>query len=185
METILISLIRIFRLGPDVSLNGSPTVSPVMVALCVSEPFPPKCPCSTYFFALSQAPPEFAIKIANTNPVDNPPHNKPMTEHQMANCSGWWLVVITDPDVTVWIKRSKISCLLVLEGWFRLYFEAACSQRSIFSLLLSRKSMSSNPFNRQLFLYGLMSNCSERPVSLLVIRCSSRLTVNVMDKIES
>ena len=33
IATMLISLIRIFRLGPDVSLNGSPTVSPTTAAL--------------------------------------------------------------------------------------------------------------------------------------------------------
>lgn len=33
METILISLIRMFKLGPEVSLKGSPTVSPTTVAL--------------------------------------------------------------------------------------------------------------------------------------------------------
>jgi len=32
-ETMLMSLIRMFRLGPEVSLNGSPTVSPTTVAL--------------------------------------------------------------------------------------------------------------------------------------------------------
>ena len=39
--TTLISLIRMFRLGPEVSLNGSPTVSPMTAALCGSEPLPP------------------------------------------------------------------------------------------------------------------------------------------------
>lgn len=33
IATILISLIKIFKLGPEVSLNGSPTVSPMTVAL--------------------------------------------------------------------------------------------------------------------------------------------------------
>lgn len=33
IETILINLIRMFKDGPDVSLNGSPTVSPTTVAL--------------------------------------------------------------------------------------------------------------------------------------------------------
>lgn len=33
IETMLMSFIRIFKLGPDVSLNGSPTVSPTTVAL--------------------------------------------------------------------------------------------------------------------------------------------------------
>jgi len=35
-----INLIRMFSEGPAVSLKGSPTVSPTMVALCRSEPFP-------------------------------------------------------------------------------------------------------------------------------------------------
>ncbi len=47
----------------DVSLNGSPTVSPTTVAACSGVPF---CfsSTSTIFFALSQAPPAFAMKIA-------------------------------------------------------------------------------------------------------------------------
>ena len=36
-ETIDINLIKIFIDGPDVSLNGSPTVSPVTEALCGSD----------------------------------------------------------------------------------------------------------------------------------------------------
>jgi|GEM_PF-2595638 len=37
-ETTAISLSRILRDGPEVSLNGSPTVSPTTAALCGSEP---------------------------------------------------------------------------------------------------------------------------------------------------
>lgn len=77
-ETIDINLIRMFSEGPDVSLNGSPTVSPTTAALCASDPFPPCCPVSINFFALSQAPPAFAMKIARRNPVDNPPTSKPI-----------------------------------------------------------------------------------------------------------
>ena len=36
-ETIDINLIKIFIDGPEVSLNGSPTVSPVTAALCGSD----------------------------------------------------------------------------------------------------------------------------------------------------
>jgi hypothetical protein len=39
--TIVITLRRMFIAGPDVSLNGSPTVSPTTAALCGSEPLPP------------------------------------------------------------------------------------------------------------------------------------------------
>ena len=41
IATMLINLIRMLRLGPEVSLNGSPTVSPTTVALWASLPFPP------------------------------------------------------------------------------------------------------------------------------------------------
>lgn len=41
MATMLISFIKIFKDGPEVSLNGSPTVSPITAALWASEPLPP------------------------------------------------------------------------------------------------------------------------------------------------
>lgn len=34
------SLIKMFKLGPLVSFNGSPTVSPITAALCCTLPFP-------------------------------------------------------------------------------------------------------------------------------------------------
>ena len=48
-DTIDISLIRILSDGPEVSLNGSPTVSPMTLAACASEPLPPKAPFSINF----------------------------------------------------------------------------------------------------------------------------------------
>src|SRR4030067_1855564 len=41
-ETMYISLINIFMAGPDVSLHGSPTVSPTTAALCASDFLPPR-----------------------------------------------------------------------------------------------------------------------------------------------
>ena len=41
IETMDMSLIRIFKLGPEVSLKGSPTVSQTTPALCAAEPLPP------------------------------------------------------------------------------------------------------------------------------------------------
>ena len=41
METVDTSLMRMFREGPEVSLKGSPTVSPTTAALWHSEPLPP------------------------------------------------------------------------------------------------------------------------------------------------
>ena len=40
METVEQSLMRMFREGPEVSLKGSPTVSPMTAALWQSEPLP-------------------------------------------------------------------------------------------------------------------------------------------------
>ena len=34
-----INFIRIFKAGPEVSFNGSPTVSPTTAALWISDPF--------------------------------------------------------------------------------------------------------------------------------------------------
>jgi hypothetical protein len=41
LATKHITVMRVFKDGPAVSLNGSPTVSPTTAALCASEPFPP------------------------------------------------------------------------------------------------------------------------------------------------
>ncbi len=43
----------------------------------MSEPFPPRLPFSTYFLALSHAPPAFAINRANATQPKRPPANIP------------------------------------------------------------------------------------------------------------
>ena len=68
-----VNFIKIFIEGPEVSLNGSPTVSPVTDALCASEPLyviSPLIitPASNDFLALSQAPPALFWKIAHKTP---------------------------------------------------------------------------------------------------------------------
>jgi hypothetical protein len=63
-DTRFMTLISGFKAGPAVSLKGSPTVSPITAALWASEPFPPSCPSSMCFFALSHAPPELDKKFA-------------------------------------------------------------------------------------------------------------------------
>ena len=68
-EVKLITTKRVLIAGPAVSLKGSPTVSPVIEALCVSVPLPPRFPSSIYFLALSQAPPALDMNIAKTNPL--------------------------------------------------------------------------------------------------------------------
>src|SRR5471032_1355030 len=66
------TLISGLMAGPAVSLNGSPTVSPMIVASCAGEPLPPWLPSSTSFLALSQAPPELARKTAMDPGRDRP-----------------------------------------------------------------------------------------------------------------
>src|SRR5574344_682626 len=85
MLTIDISFMRILSDGPEVSLNGSPTVSPTIVALWQAEPLPPKLPSSTIFFALSHAPPALAINTARVNPAVRPPTRSPMTPATPSN----------------------------------------------------------------------------------------------------
>ena len=79
MLTIDISLMRMLSDGPEVSLNGSPTVSPTMVSLWFSLPLPPKFPSSIIFLALSHAPPEFDMNTARVKPAASPPVSNPST----------------------------------------------------------------------------------------------------------
>ena len=59
----VVNLIIGLRATEDVSLKGSPTVSPTTEASCKAEPFS-YISTSTIFFALSQLPPALAIKTA-------------------------------------------------------------------------------------------------------------------------
>ena len=68
-DTRFMTLMSGLSAGPAVSLNGSPTVSPMTAALWASEPLPPSWPSSMYFFALSHAPPEFDSVLAISWPV--------------------------------------------------------------------------------------------------------------------
>src|SRR5690554_6829693 len=82
METIEVNLIRMFMEGPEVSLNGSPTVSPVTDALWASDPLYSITPLiitpfSNDFLALSQAPPELFWNIPINTPDTVIPANVP------------------------------------------------------------------------------------------------------------
>ena len=77
-DTRDMTVMRVFKEGPAVSLNGSPTVSPTTDALCASEPGPPYCPVSMNFLALSHSPPALDIRRAKITPVKiAPPRNPP------------------------------------------------------------------------------------------------------------
>src|SRR5690554_1557264 len=83
-ETMDINLINIFMEGPEVSLNGSPTVSPVTDALWASDPLYSilpliSTPASKDFLALSHAPPALFWNIPistpdTVTPASNPPN---------------------------------------------------------------------------------------------------------------
>src|SRR5690606_38547536 len=81
-DTMDINLIRMFMEGPEVSLNGSPTVSPVTEALWASEhlysifPFI-STPASNDFLALSQAPPALFWNIPRSTPDTVTPARRP------------------------------------------------------------------------------------------------------------
>merc|ERR1712217_945023 len=67
---IAVSFMTMFSAGPEVSLSGSPTVSPVTEFLCASEPFTyslPRPPADMYFLELSQAPPVLLMEIASSH----------------------------------------------------------------------------------------------------------------------
>src|SRR3954469_3945177 len=69
MATMFATLIIGLIAGPAVSLNGSPTVSPVTDAACASEPLPPNAPSSMSFLALSHAPPPAVMSTAKKKPT--------------------------------------------------------------------------------------------------------------------
>ena len=104
MDTVETSLMRIFRDGPEVSLNGSPTVSPMTAALWHSEPLPPCSPDSMYFLALSQAPPALDIKTAMAKPVTVPPPSRPTT------ASGPRMQPVTMGTTMASSEGTTISC---------------------------------------------------------------------------
>ncbi len=86
-----------FRLGPDVSLSGSPTVSPVTAALKICDFFVLTLPLTTtsgsssairvlraplemYFLALSHAPPVLEDEMAICTPDAIAPASRPVTQ---------------------------------------------------------------------------------------------------------
>merc|ERR1719254_466607 len=77
---IAVSFITMFNAGPDVSFNGSPTVSPVTEFLCASEPFRksgPRPPAEMYFLELSQAPPVLLMEMASCTLGTRAPERRP------------------------------------------------------------------------------------------------------------
>ena len=96
-ERMAMSFIRMLSAGPDVSLSGSPTVSPVTAALKICDFLVATLPLMTtsgsslamsssiapfemYFFALSHAPPVLEAEMAIWTPEAMPPASRPVTQ---------------------------------------------------------------------------------------------------------
>merc|ERR1719454_342877 len=67
------SLMRMLSAGPEVSLNGSPTVSPTTVASKCSFSVLLRPSCLAYFLALSHAPPALDMATASMKPLASEP----------------------------------------------------------------------------------------------------------------
>src|SRR5262249_46703045 len=113
---VLRSLISTCRLGPAVSLKGSPTVSPTTAALCASEPLPPYCPVSMYFFALSQAPPPLLRSVATRIPAIVPTMRSAATASAPApnaalNTTPTTIGIATarSPGSTIWRSAPRVT----------------------------------------------------------------------------
>ena len=98
--TLIIGLIA----GPAVSLNGSPTVSPVTEAACASEPLPPCAPSSISFLALSHAPPPAVMKMAMKRPTTMMPISSPPSA-----CS--------ESSPTITVTTIGISDGMIISRW--------------------------------------------------------------------
>merc|ERR1719443_2036245 len=68
---------RMLSAGPDVSLKGSPTVSPTTVASKCSFSLLLRPSCLAYFLALSHAPPAFDMATASMKPEEREPTRQP------------------------------------------------------------------------------------------------------------
>merc|ERR1712161_47665 len=97
-DTMACNFMTMFKAGPEVSLKGSPTVSPCTAASWASRALPAAAfsssvfgffvyrnsgssekPFLMYFLQLSQAPPEFDMEMANCTAETKEPVNKPNT----------------------------------------------------------------------------------------------------------
>src|ERR1700747_1370756 len=67
-ETRFMTLISGLIEGPAVSLNGSPTVSPTMVASCAAEPLPPWLPARDDLVGVVRGPAEGGEKARHHHP---------------------------------------------------------------------------------------------------------------------
>lgn len=110
------------RAGPEVSFNGSPTVSPTTAALCSSVPLPLTVPLITnyppsmYFLALSQAPPELAEDKAMATPETIAPGNNPATARGPSKTPKTKGVTKTKaPGANILLKEASVE--IAIQAW--------------------------------------------------------------------
>mmetsp|Transcript_4484 Transcript_4484/g.8293 ORF Transcript_4484/g.8293 Transcript_4484/m.8293 type:complete len:327 (+) Transcript_4484:1066-2046(+) len=123
-EMMAISFIKMFNAGPDVSFKGSPTVSPTTAALCRSVPLPwtwvsplakvmDTHPFSTYFLALSHAPPVLAWEMASWTPDTREPTNSPETASTPnRNPVRMGLSMTSSPGRIISLREASVEILM-------------------------------------------------------------------------
>mmetsp|Transcript_55567 Transcript_55567/g.126327 ORF Transcript_55567/g.126327 Transcript_55567/m.126327 type:complete len:290 (+) Transcript_55567:2-871(+) len=105
--------------GPEVSLSGSPTVSPTTAALCTSVPLPflssgsSESFCSMNFLALSQAPPVLDMEMASCTPLTRPPVRRPNTAYTPKKVPATRGASITSAEGAT-ISRSEASVEILM-----------------------------------------------------------------------
>src|SRR5262245_16363300 len=104
----------------DVSLNGSPTVSPTTVAACSGVPFSRKF-TSTIFFALSQAPPALAMKIAWYKPNVAIEIRYPMKKYSLKHANASVMKntarkILNMPRWAYWVQMATTFLLSSIEA---------------------------------------------------------------------
>ena len=85
-------------------------MSPTTTALCTSEPFPPRLPFSTNFFALSQAPPALAMVSANrTQPSRAPPSIPPSAAGPSKNPTTGGAPTASTPGAIIRFRAAVVA----------------------------------------------------------------------------
>ena len=99
---------KMLRDGPEVSLNGSPTVSPTTAALWASVPLRPDS--SIIFLALSHAPPALDWKIAIRTPhVVTPASNPPSISALPKNPTSTGTTMANKPGSTISLMDACVE----------------------------------------------------------------------------
>ena len=119
-DKIAINFTKMLRAGPEVSLRGSPTVSPTTAALWISDPFLTTSPSSSlmaplsiYFLALSHAPPVFAAEIAICTPLTSAPGKNPDNiTGPNANPKARGVSITNAPGAIISIKEALVEILI-------------------------------------------------------------------------